>query len=183
MYNTENTPSMTSVYPRSNGVGMMTSLAIITAILLYNISVASGNDPKFTCPENTPYFYPCLCKGGGQEGIFITCENTNLASIALGLANIRLPIEELRLYKCNMKRLYGDVFKGILLRRLVIEDTPLEEVEEGVFNGVQNTLKGLHFLRAPLTAIPKPALQPLKQLEVIYILLFLSHFFHYILFR
>ena len=39
--------------------------------------------PDFTCPEFG--VYPCNCTAESDDGIAILCENTNLASMAVGL--------------------------------------------------------------------------------------------------
>ncbi|KAK8718463.1 hypothetical protein OTU49_014731, partial [Cherax quadricarinatus] len=134
-----------------------------TLVVSVSWSVVTVDATKFNCPTITPYFFPCSCESGGENGLFLRCENTNLASLAVGLANVRFPIEELRLYKCHIKKLYGDVFKYLLLHKLVLEETPVSELEASVFQPVADTLTGLHFLNAPLQAIPKTALEPLKK--------------------
>lgn len=129
-------------------------------------SASANDESKLKCPKNAPYFYPCTCEGGGENGIFIKCENSNLASISLGLGNTRLPIEELRLYKCHIRRLQGPLFRSLVLHRLVIEDTPISEMDGDVFKNVAESLKELIILRAPLDGVPTAALAPLKKLEV-----------------
>lgn len=92
-------------------------------ILLSAINLTTVNgEVKYKCPSNSAYFYPCICIRGGEEGIFMNCENTNLASIAVGLANVRIPIEELRLYRCNIKKLFGNVFHSVQIK-VSIENT------------------------------------------------------------
>ncbi|KAG7166922.1 toll-like receptor Toll6-like 3 [Homarus americanus] len=129
--------------------------------------VTAEEETKFKCPTSAKYFFPCFCTRGGENGIFLRCENTNLASVAVGLANVRLPIEELHLYKCNFKKLYGDVFRSLLLHKVVLEDTPVSEVNGDVFEPVADILTGLHFIRAPLQDLPEAALRPLKNLKVL----------------
>jgi len=93
-------------------------LVITGALLVLSLLVpgTSGQQGKYQCPRSTAYLHPCTCEGSGSEGIFMRCENTNLASIALGLANVRLPIEELLLYRCNVRRLFGDVFNSVQIK-------------------------------------------------------------------
>lgn len=78
-------------------------------------SLVKGQE-KYPCPSNKEYFYPCVCEKGGSVGIFMKCENTNLASMAVGLANVRVPIEELVLFRCNIEKLFGDVFKTVQIK-------------------------------------------------------------------
>lgn len=140
------------------------TLLVALVGVLWKTATAEG--PKFKCPTVAPFYFPCTCEHGGDEGLFLRCENTNLASVAVGLANVRLPIQELRLYKCHIKKLHGDVFRSLLLKTLVLEDTPVSEVDDGVFKSVANSLTGLHILRAPLQQLPKNAISSLKNLEV-----------------
>ncbi|XP_063596963.1 chaoptin-like [Penaeus indicus] len=128
-------------------------------------SASADEEGKLKCPKNSPYFYPCTCEGGGDKGIFIRCENSNLASISVGLGNSRLPIEELHIYKCNIKKLQGPLFRSLVLHRLVIEDTPISEIDGEVFKNVAASLTELIILRAPLEGVPTAALAPLKNLE------------------
>lgn len=153
--------------PSGGGGGVCVTVVSVTVLLVvWGGGVAAEEEAKFTCPPTSKFFFPCNCTGGGEKGLFLRCENTNLASIAVGLANVRLPIEELRLYKCNIKRLYGDVFRSVLLINLVLEDTPVEEVEEGVFTPVADTLTVLRIHRAALQSLPTKAFEPLKNLKV-----------------
>ena len=75
------------------------------------------------------------------QGIAVHCENTNLASMAVGLRRfdfvdffcifIRLlhrtggKIKNLTIVNCNLERLYGDVFRTNKITKLVIRDTPI----------------------------------------------------------
>lgn len=61
--------------------------------------------PRFRCPKDAIYIYPCACLRGSDRGLYVRCENTNLASLSLAFANLGnegMPIEELVLYKCNI---------------------------------------------------------------------------------
>lgn len=140
-------------------------MVVVVLTVLWGTSEVTA-ESKFECPPTIKYFFPCNCTGGGERGLFITCDNTNLASIAIGLANIRLPVEELRMYKCHFKKLYGDIFNNVILINLVIEDTPLEEIGDDVFKPVSNSLTVLKIHRAPLTTVPTQAISHLKELKV-----------------
>lgn len=150
--------------PRSIPVKVEVALLMVIGLCL---SVSADEESKFKCPANAEYFYPCKCEGGGETGIFLRCENTNLASMAVGLSNVRLPIEELRMYRCNVKKLQGEIFQSLLLQKLVLEETPVVELDENVFVPVGQSLTHLHFLKAPLQGLPTKALAPLKKLEVL----------------
>ena len=54
--------------------------------------------PDFTCPEFG--VYPCNCTAESDDGIAILCENTNLASMAVGLREGFKKI--LKMYKCDL---------------------------------------------------------------------------------
>ena len=141
---------------------------LLFSCILISLTKAA-DEPKFKCPENSPYFYPCTCEGGGENGIFIKCQNTNIASIALGLSNVRLPIQQLHLYRCNMKRLYGQVFSAVPVHDLLIEDTPITTIEKGVLEPLAQVLKALRIIRANLDpGLPYEAIKELKKLEVRY---------------
>ena len=61
--------------------------------------------PRYQCPKNKAQLYPCLCAKPGERGVTIVCENTNLASLSVGLknfANENLLIEKLYFSKCNI---------------------------------------------------------------------------------
>jgi len=46
--------------------------------------------------------YPCECVKGSDNGLYIRCENTNLATLSVALQNLAsfgMPIEELTIYR------------------------------------------------------------------------------------
>ena len=53
------------------------------------------------------------------------------------------------------QRLYGPLFHNVIIRRLIIMDTPLQNIEDGVFLGLSNTtLQSLNLTRTKLMEIP-----------------------------
>ena len=63
------------------------------------------------------------------------CENTNLASMAVGLRQADdIKIANLTIINCNMERLYGDIFRTSQIVKLIIEDTPIRWKEETKLN-------------------------------------------------
>lgn len=63
--------------------------------------------PKYRCPEEGILLHPCKCVKESDVGLYIYCENSNLASISVGLNNLatfQLPIEELIIYKCHISK-------------------------------------------------------------------------------
>lgn len=62
-------------------------------------------------------------------------------------------------------RLYGPVFHGVEIGRLVIMDTPLRFIEQDVFLGVSNaSLRQIQLLRTELVELPVAALSPLSSM-------------------
>lgn len=60
--------------------------------------------------------YPCVCNQGTDDGLFIRCENTNLASLSIAVNNIatlKMPVEELIIHKCN----FGKITKQIIYKK------------------------------------------------------------------
>uniref|UniRef100_A0A182U5X7 Uncharacterized protein n=1 Tax=Anopheles melas TaxID=34690 RepID=A0A182U5X7_9DIPT len=63
--------------------------------------------PKYKCPEKAKLIYPCICTQGTDDGIFIQCENSNLASLSvafINLASMNVPIVQLRLQRCKISK-------------------------------------------------------------------------------
>ena len=63
------------------------------------------NDMLLFYVFSTALIYPCICTRSNDEGIFITCENSNLASLSIAFINIastNLPIEDLIIEKCKI---------------------------------------------------------------------------------
>lgn len=68
----------------------------------YGIYIPPG--PRYRCPEQHQLLYPCKCTSETDDGITVWCENSNIASLSIGLNNLatfKLPIEELTLKKCK----------------------------------------------------------------------------------
>ncbi|XP_015172515.1 PREDICTED: chaoptin [Polistes dominula] len=126
--------------------------------------------PRFTCPKVPTDIYPCTCVRGSDRGLYIHCENTNLASLSLAFANLGnegMPIEELVLYKCNIGRFYGPALYPLDVRVLKFIDTPLKLIEEHSFLGVNRTLQELYLINSRLEKFPREALQILGNLSIL----------------
>ncbi|XP_039306164.1 insulin-like growth factor-binding protein complex acid labile subunit isoform X2 [Solenopsis invicta] len=124
--------------------------------------------PRFRCPKDAIYIYPCTCLRGSDRGLYIRCENTNLASLSLAFTNLGnegMPIEELVLYKCNIVRFYGPALYPLDVRVLKFVDTPLRVIEEHSFLGVNRTLQELYVINSNLEKFPREALQVLGNLS------------------
>ena len=83
-------------------------MLLLTALLGCIIPAFGGYvppGPKYACPKEGAYILPCKCTRGSDQGLYIECENTNLASLSLAFINLGnggLPIEELIIYKCKI---------------------------------------------------------------------------------
>lgn len=56
-------------------------------------------------------------------------------------------------------RLFGSLLYKLQLRILVIQDTPLETIEEHTFLGVNNTLNEMYIVNTSLVEFPKLSFQ------------------------
>ena len=62
------------------------------------------------------------------------CENTNLASMAVGLRQAdNIKIANLTITNCNVERLYGDIFRNSQIVKIIIEDTPIRLEETNLY--------------------------------------------------
>lgn len=126
--------------------------------------------PKYTCPEKPKLIYPCECTRGTDDGIFITCENSNLASLSvafINLASLNVPIEELHIKRCKIRNLFGTLLHKLSVRRLHVIDTPVASISDHVFYGINDTLLELHLVQSELATFPKDALKILGHLKVL----------------
>ncbi|KAJ4443851.1 hypothetical protein ANN_05638 [Periplaneta americana] len=78
-------------------------------LLLVPTLVLSGYvppGPLYRCPDKPLLLYPCECVSGSDVGLNVLCENSNLASLSVGLANLAsldAPVERLVLSKCHFR--------------------------------------------------------------------------------
>lgn len=67
--------------------------------------------PRYECPAlplHKDLLYPCKCTSGSDAGLYVTCDQTNLASLSVGLANLgslNYPVEELIISSCNFGKI------------------------------------------------------------------------------
>ncbi|XP_058122260.1 toll-like receptor 7 [Anopheles ziemanni] len=126
--------------------------------------------PKYKCPEKAKLIYPCVCTHGTDDGLFVQCENSNLASLSvafINLASMNLPIVELRLKRCKIKNLFGTLLHKLPVKHLHVTDTPLASIADHAFYGINDTLLELHLVRNELTQFPIEALKILGMLKVL----------------
>lgn len=81
----------------------------VILLLLYGVRFSPAEyippGPAFQCPANQFSIYPCNCTSGGERGLQIECENTNLASLSVGLINVGnldTRVEKLLITRCNI---------------------------------------------------------------------------------
>ncbi|XP_061510197.1 toll-like receptor 6 [Anopheles gambiae] len=126
--------------------------------------------PKYKCPEKTKLIYPCICTQGTDDGIFIQCENSNLASLSvafINLASMNVPIVQLRLQRCKIKNLFGTLLHRLQVKHLHLTDTPLASIADHAFYGINDTLQELHLVHTEMTQFPTEALKILGLLKVL----------------
>ncbi|XP_078034273.1 insulin like growth factor binding protein acid labile subunit convoluted [Augochlora pura] len=143
---------------------------LLWAAVLPAMGVYVPPGPRFRCPRETKYIYPCVCLRGSDRGLYVRCENTNLASLSLAFSNLGnegMPIEELVLYKCNIGRFYGPALYPLDVRVLKFIDTSLRLIEEHSFLGVNRTLQELYIVNSTLEKFPREALQILGNLSLL----------------
>jgi hypothetical protein len=78
---------------------------VLVATLLQAAYVPPG--PLYQCPEKPLLLFPCQCEAGGDNGLIIRCENSNLASLSVGMANLatlNAPVERLTISKCHIRQ-------------------------------------------------------------------------------
>lgn len=59
----------------------------------------------------------------------------------------------------STENLYGSLFYRTVGRVLRIEDTPIETIDEHVFQGINNTLQELHILNSSMQVFPALSLK------------------------
>ena len=120
--------------------------------------------PKYSCPKRE--LYPCVCLSGSDNGVNVQCANTNLASLALGLKQVKSLMSTLRITNSNMEKLYGSVFKPLSVKKLMIEDTPIKDISDGTLDFIATTLEELYVYNSWLTRVP-PNIMTLENLKVL----------------
>lgn len=81
----------------------ITSLLCIFFVPIISEYIPPG--PFYRCPKEKLLLHPCTCDIESDNGITVSCNNTNIASMSIALNNLatfRIPIEKLTIYKCNI---------------------------------------------------------------------------------
>uniref|UniRef100_A0A8D9ETU5 Insulin-like growth factor-binding protein complex acid labile subunit n=1 Tax=Cacopsylla melanoneura TaxID=428564 RepID=A0A8D9ETU5_9HEMI len=124
--------------------------------------------PKYKCPKTILNKHICTCVSSNDIGLNILCQNTNLATLSVSLADIsssQTPIEKLHLNHCNISRLYGDLFYSLDIKSLVLENIPLMGIDDETFLGINETLHELVIVNSMLDSVPVGALKILGHLK------------------
>lgn len=86
-------------------LGLTAAVLLMALLQGYAKSEYIPPGPRYRCPKDIYYLSPCTCDQESDVGIMVSCKNTNLAKMSVGLNNLaefKLPIEKLTLYKCNI---------------------------------------------------------------------------------
>lgn len=158
-------------YGGSNDLWLRSTVIVV----LFSLLQTAGAEyippgPKYKCPEKAKSLYPCVCTRGTDDGIYVSCENSNLASLSvafINLANLNVPVEELQMKRCKIKNLFGTLLHKLSVKRLFMLDTPIASISDHVFYGINDTLLELHLVRSELTAFPRDAFKILGMLKVL----------------
>lgn len=88
---------------------MSLQLPMLVLVLLTTVGCATAGyippGPQYRCPTHVSLLQPCTCDSESDQGITVSCQNANLATMSVGLNNLatfKLPIEKLTLYRCNI---------------------------------------------------------------------------------
>jgi hypothetical protein len=73
-------------------------LAIVLSVIALDLSYSQWVDPppRYDCPDRP--IFPCNCTKGSDEGVYVDCTNTNLASLAVGLKQIKTLVSKVNYY-------------------------------------------------------------------------------------
>jgi len=123
--------------------------------------------PAYTCPETI--IHPCSCVGESDDGIDVVCDNTNLASMAVGLSQVKIKVRDLNITNCNIERLYGDVFRHLDVQNILIKDTPLAEIQDDSFLVMGEKVSSLRIINSRLRTFPGHAIRNLTNINHIVI--------------
>lgn len=112
-------------------------------IWLIQISALINGNDEFKCPNNQFFLYPCRCLSGGFNGVNLSCNDSNLATISLALDNLKLPINHLTIINCNITRLFGPLFKDKVILSLNIIDSNLQRIDNECLNNLNLNVKSI----------------------------------------
>ncbi|XP_050439499.1 toll-like receptor 6 [Adelges cooleyi] len=150
------------------------------AVLILVIGAVHGGyeepGPKYRCPKpgsvKEQSLHPCRCVGESDNGLALHCENSNLATLSVGLSNVaslsnEVVLDNLTISSCNIGRFYGDLFYSTAINRLFIWDTPVVVMDDDLFIGINQTLVELHIVNSKLAEFPAVPFRILGNLKVL----------------
>ncbi|XP_071549840.1 uncharacterized protein [Panulirus ornatus] len=118
------------------------------------------------CPrwEDNPW---CPCYHF-DDGVFLECPMVSLATVAKVLGLIKRPVKSLSIYDLdtNVTVLTPGLFSqsaGVSI--LQISHSNLQNIVEGSFRGLENSLQSLTIMHSQLSAVPQASLQKLSRLR------------------
>lgn len=112
-------------------------------------------DGEYKCPKNQFYLFPCRCLSGGFKGISLLCDNSNLATFALALSNVKEPISSLVISNSNITRLIGPLFKEKSVLSLTFQQSNLHDVDSDSLACLKNDIRSLSFEGNHFRSIPE----------------------------
>jgi len=151
---------------------MLLQILFLAVCGLINLTNGSGVfyvPPAHACPEQQILIHPCRCTGESDEGIDLTCENTNIASMAIGLSQVKTKVKTLTVSDCNIEKLYGDVFRSLEVTQIIIKDTPVIEISNDTFIQVGENLERLEIYNSRLETFPSGAFSHTPNIETLII--------------
>lgn len=94
---------------------------ILLVLILYVYSIDgeySEPGPKYRCPKigSLPELalHPCRCVAESDNGLALHCENSNLASLSVGLSNVAslgdVVVDNLTISSCNIGNSYYSTY-------------------------------------------------------------------------
>lgn len=122
------------------------------------------------CPDGLDKILPCYCVSRKDYKLVIECESSNLASLSLALnnlASLEYLVDKVTIKKYKLHTLYGTLFFKSNFEEIHIVDTPVQEINPVVFNGVNESLRILEVKNSEFIRFPTEAFQPLGNLKVL----------------
>ncbi|KAH8023627.1 hypothetical protein HPB51_015123 [Rhipicephalus microplus] len=117
------------------------------------------------CPSwNRKPWCPCY---EFDSDVFLECNSVTPDEIRSTLLEIHSPVKMLSIYnlQSNITTLPAGFFVNRTISRLFVSNTQLENVEEGVFEGLEDFLETLSLTQSKLKHVPKGALKDLRSLR------------------
>lgn len=92
---------------------------VFFVLILYVQIICNGEyiepGPKYTCPKKGSLpevaLHPCRCVADSDFGLALHCENSNLATLSVGLSNVAslsdVVVDNLTISSCNIGNLHS----------------------------------------------------------------------------